>query len=73
MVLGIDFNKVYRDEILGSARKIQTLLKEENIEVKLGDLLIADIKDPKHTILLNNSADDYTEGYMQSKAIMKQD
>ena len=57
MVLGIDFNKVYRDEIVGSARKIQTLLKEENIEVKVGDLLIADIKDPKHTILLNNTAD----------------
>ena len=57
MVLGIDFNKVYKDEIVGSVRKIQTLLKEENIESKVGDLLVADVKDPKHSVMLTNPAD----------------
>lgn len=57
MVLGIDFNKVYRDEILGNARKIQTLLKDENIESKVGDLIVADVKDPKHSIVLANPED----------------
>ena len=57
MVLGIDFNKVYRDEIVGSARKIQALLKEESIETKPGDLTLADIKDPKHSIVLAKPAD----------------
>ncbi len=57
MVLGIDFNKVYRDEIVGSARKMQNLLKDENIEIKLGDLIVADVKDPKHSIILTNPAD----------------
>ncbi len=57
MVLGIDFNKVYRDEILGSARRIQSLLKEENIETKPGDLIVADVKDPKHTINLVKPTD----------------
>jgi protein-export membrane protein SecD len=57
MVLGIDFNKVYRDEITGSARKIQSLLKEENIETTPGDLLVADVKDPKHTVVLVKPSD----------------
>ena len=57
MVLGIDFNKVYRDEIVGNARKIQSLLKDENIESKVGDLIVADVKDPKHSIVLTNPED----------------
>jgi preprotein translocase subunit SecD len=57
MVLGIDFNKVYRDEILGNVRKIQSLLKDENIESTLGDLIVADVKDPKHSITLTNSTE----------------
>ncbi len=57
MVLGIDFNKVYRDEIIGDARKMIKLLKEENIEASLGDLIVADVKDPKHSIVLSNPAD----------------
>lgn len=57
MVLGIDFNKVYRDEIVGSARKINSMLNEEKIETQKGDLIIADVKDPKHTVILANAAD----------------
>jgi preprotein translocase subunit SecD len=57
MVLGIDFNKVYRDEILGNARKIQSLLQEDGIESKLGDLIVVDVKDPKHSIVLTSMQD----------------
>lgn len=55
MVLGIDFNKVYRDEIVGYAKKIQKILKDEGIEATLGDLIVADVKDPKHSVKLNNA------------------
>lgn len=57
MVLGIDFNKVYRDEVVGYSRKIVSLLADEKIEAKLGDLIVADVKDPKQNIQLTNAAD----------------
>ena len=57
MVLGIDFNKVYRDEVVGYSRKIVSLLADEKIEAKLGDLIVADVKDPKQSIQLSNAAD----------------
>ena len=57
MVLGIDFNKVYRDEVVGYSRKIVSLLADEKIEAKIGDLIVADVKDPKQSIVLTNAAD----------------
>lgn len=57
MILGIDFNKVYRDEIRGYARKIQYILEDEGIKSEIGSLDESDISDPKHTIVLTNSAD----------------
>ncbi len=57
MVLGIDFNKVYRDEIVGYNRKIQSLLSDEKIGTSKGDLIVADVKDPKHSVVLVNPAD----------------
>ena len=57
MVLGIDFNKVYRDEVVGNGRKMISLLKEENIEATIGDLVTADPKDPKQTIVLAKAID----------------
>lgn len=57
MVLGIDFNKVYRDEIVGNARKIQTLLADDGITSNVGELNAADPKDPKHSIVLTNPQD----------------
>jgi protein-export membrane protein SecD len=50
MVLGIDFNKVYRDEILTSTRKIQPYLQQEGLSANLGDLDVSDPRDPKQTI-----------------------
>lgn len=57
MVLGIDFNKVYRDEVTTYARKAVQTLKAEGIEATLGALETADAKDPKHSITIANSQD----------------
>ena len=50
MVLGIDFNKVYRDEITGYARKAVATLKEAGIEATVGSLDTQNESDPKHSI-----------------------
>ncbi len=57
MVLGIDFNKVYRDEVVNYARKIQGTLKDIGIESSLGSLDVSSIGDPKHGIILNKESD----------------
>ncbi len=57
MVLGIDFNKVYRDEVVGYARKAQATLKEVGIESTVGTLDTSDQKDPKHTLILAKESD----------------
>lgn len=56
MVLGIDFNKVYRDEMVGYVRKAQTVLKEAGIESTLGDLNTKDPRDPKHGIVITDQS-----------------
>lgn len=57
MVLGIDFNKVYRDEIINYARKAQTTLKEVGIETTLGGSDVTDVKDPKQSLILAKGTD----------------
>lgn len=57
MILGIDFNKVYRDEVRGFARKIESYLKDEGVEAHIGALNDSDPADPKHTVLISNKAD----------------
>ncbi len=57
MVLGIDFNKVYRDEIISYAKKAQATLKDAGIESSIGTLDAADAKDPKHSITLAKVTD----------------
>jgi preprotein translocase subunit SecD len=57
MVLGIDFNKVYRDEIVGYGRKINSLLKDEGITVKESDTIVADVQDPKQSFFLEKNTD----------------
>lgn len=46
MVLGIDFDKVYRDEVLSYTKKTQSTLAEQGIEATLGDIITTDPKDP---------------------------
>jgi len=57
MVLGIDFQKVYRDEVLGYARKAEALLKENGIEASVGTLDASEARDPKHSIILAKESD----------------
>ncbi len=57
MVLGIDFAKVYRDEVLTYVRKSQQTLKAEGIETTLGTLETADSQDPKHSLVITNPQD----------------
>lgn len=57
MVLGIDFNKVYRDEVIGYARKAQNTLKDVGIVAEVGTLDATDPRDPKHTIILQKESD----------------
>jgi protein-export membrane protein SecD len=54
MVLGIDFKKVYRDELKNSMRKIELSLQDEGIATSMGDLNLANQDDPKHTITIIN-------------------
>jgi protein-export membrane protein SecD len=57
MVLGIDFNKVYRDEVLTYVRKSQQTLKTEGIDSTVGALDSSDAQDPKHSLVITNSQD----------------
>lgn len=57
MVLGIDFNKVYRDEIIGYARKAQAVLKDNGIEASIGTIDASNPSDPKHSITLAKLTD----------------
>ncbi len=52
MILGIDFNRAYKDEIRGWAKKIESRLKDENIAVSLGDIDLSDVEDPKHSLVI---------------------
>ena len=57
MILGIDFNKVYRDEIKGYARKFEYVLKDEEIKISIGDLDDSVLEDPKQSIVVAQEAD----------------
>lgn len=57
MVLGIDFHKVYRDEILNYAKKAQATLQEAGIESTLGTAEANDPRDPKHSIGITKATD----------------
>ncbi|MCB9060852.1 MAG: protein translocase subunit SecD [Halobacteriovoraceae bacterium] len=52
MVLGIDFKKVYKDEVATYAKKIVDLLGDYETKAEIGKLDLADPLDPKHTINL---------------------
>ncbi len=57
MILGIDFNKVYLDEIKGYARRIEFVLNDDGIGAKVGVVDKTEISDPRHSIILTNPAD----------------
>lgn len=57
MVLGIDFEKVYRDEVRNYVVKAQKTLQDEGIASELGSLDVSDAQDPRHGLKLVNAAD----------------
>lgn len=57
MVLGIDFNKVYRDEIQGQVRRSIKVLEENGIAATLGSVDAKDGNDPKVSLIVNNPSD----------------
>lgn len=57
MILGIDFKKVYRDEIQTYARKIESLLRDQEISSSIGALDASDEQDPKQSFSLNKISD----------------
>lgn len=54
MVLGIDFNKVYRDEIKGYGRKIEYLLNDEGLKSSIGTFSDTEMEDPKQGVVLQD-------------------
>lgn len=57
MVLGIDFKKVYRDEVQTYVRKIESLMKDQEIGMTIGDVDGSDVNDPKQSFTLNKVSD----------------
>ena len=57
MIMGIDFKKVYKDEVKGYARKIESILKDQEIVSTPGNLDESDSMDPKLEIILAKASD----------------
>jgi preprotein translocase subunit SecD len=57
MVLGIDFKKVYRDEVQTYVRKIESLMKDQEIGMTIGSMDDSDVNDPKQSFTLNKVSD----------------
>lgn len=56
MILGIDFNKVYEDEVKGYARKMVYILNDQGIKASVGSLDKVDVTDPMHSVVIQDAA-----------------
>lgn len=57
MIMGIDFKKVYKDEVLTYARKIELIMKDQDIIATPGSLDESDQMDPKQVLNFAKSSD----------------
>lgn len=57
MIMGIDFKKVYKDEVLTYARKIEAVLKDQEIVATPGAMDLSDQMDPKQAINFAKASD----------------
>ena len=57
MVLGIDFKKVYKDEVKTYARKIELLMKDQEIALTPGTMDETDQMDPKQVLVFAKASD----------------
>ncbi len=60
MILGIDFKKVYRDEVQTYSRKIESYLKDKEILINIGTIDTTDVNDPKQTLTFVKASDKET-------------
>ena len=56
MVLGIDFNKVYRDEVKGMGQRLTSLLEDGGIAAERGPLDTSDPEDPKQSLVMGQAS-----------------
>lgn len=56
IVLGIDFQKVYREEVKNYVAKASYMLKEEGLNVEVGSLNVDDANDPKVSLVVKDDA-----------------
>ncbi len=56
MILGIDFNKVYEDEVKGYANKIAYILNDNGIKASAGSLKKDDITDPMYSVIIDDAS-----------------
>ena len=57
MIMGIDFKKVFKDEILAYMRKAEFVLQDQGISSSLGEGDYSNPEDPFYSIKINNVAD----------------
>src|SRR5690606_38926516 len=57
MVLGIDFDKVYRDEVQGQVRRSIKVLEESGIKASFGNVDSKDSNDPKVSLVFSSPSD----------------
>ena len=57
MIMGIDFKKVYKDEVKTYARKIELALKDQEITITPGAMDESDQMDPKQVLVLTKATD----------------
>lgn len=57
MIMGIDFKKVYKDEVKTYARKIELVLKDQDIAMTPGTIDDSDPMDPKIALTLTKATD----------------
>ena len=57
IVLGIDFNQVYQDEVKTYATKLKSIFREEGLNVTPGELDKTDPSDPSYSFKMNSEQD----------------
>jgi protein-export membrane protein SecD len=57
MILGIDFKKVYKDEVTTYVRKIESVLKDQEIAITAGNIDDSDGMDPKQVLVFAKPSD----------------
>ncbi len=57
MILGIDFKKVYKDEVTTYTRKVESVLKDQEILITPGNIDESDPMDPKQILIFTKASD----------------